>query len=203
MKKILILCTTLLMVVACQNTKPNKHVLVDGAKTSIIKMDGKDVFNKNDLFSANIALGSLNIIMPKLINDIYLLENLKSVDEEVNTAINKIKEQLKDNFEAQIKRGGFETEEQFKANFATQNKLTNLIKAYVEKDYDKNIALLRPKKVEIVKFKEEEQAKEFIEKVKKDRSFEEVSKDYDKQAEYKSEVITEKHKLLPELKKLF
>lgn len=55
----------LLMVVVCQNTKPNKHVLVD-IKTSIIKILQRRLV-KNDLMKSESAL-PLNILA-KLINE--------------------------------------------------------------------------------------------------------------------------------------
>lgn len=172
MKKVLVLFVALIALAGCNSkNKQQIYSVKDGEKEAILKMDGKVVYNKNQLFTDGLIMGGVNNIFENIIQKIYSFEKLEDPSKEADEEINKIKNQLKENFATQLAMQGFKDEKTLKENIIQNLKVQNLMTAYVKNDKVKYFDILRPLKLQYASFEKEETAKEFIKQIKEKKNF--------------------------------
>lgn len=173
MRKILLLFICLILLTGCNSKNKQKTYSVkDGDKETILKMNGKDVYNKNQLLTDSLTIGGVNNIFESIIEKIYTYEKLEDPSKKADEEINKIKNQLKDNFKTQLAMQGFKDENALKQNVVQNLKIQNLMAEYVKKDQDKYFNLLRPLKLQYASFDKEDNAKQFVKQLKENKNFE-------------------------------
>lgn len=197
MKKIIMILGMCLALYGCGNS--TKTVIKDGDNAIIVK-DGKTLFNKADLTEKMLYKISTEEILSNVINKIYDLEKLNTVDKEVEATINTYKTQLGANFEKQIQAAGLGNIDNFKKVVATKIKKEKLAESYVDINAEQLLKEYKPVKIQYAAFKSEEMANKALEELKNNNDFSKVAKNNQSTVNPQVMIITEKSTITTEVK---
>lgn len=157
MKKIIFFLATLLLVSACSKKVENTYKM-NQEKTTILAKESKEIFNNQDLLNRMLGQQTVSYFVDSITKEIYTLENLESVEQEVNNRIAEYKETLGDSFQTQLQSIGFASEEQFKDSIASRIMSSKLTEEFIKSNKEEYFNNQHPVQLQYVIFPDLETA---------------------------------------------
>lgn len=153
MKKLIVLLTTLLLLVGCSSTEANistNDVLFTIGKNKVTQKQIFHTMKATDRGSAAIRLAQAELI--KDVTD-------ESIQEELDDMVTRQKEDLKGEFLNEIKKLGFESEEDYiEKNLKPYVKLIHLLETTISSDFDRFAQEQVPRKIAVLEVLTKENA---------------------------------------------
>ena len=186
MKKLLVLCTALFILVGCASKDAST------SKNEVLFTVGKNKVTQDQIFQTMKATdgGALSIkkgqnILTKDISD-------ETIQAEVDSLLAKQKDDLKNQFIVEVQKLGFETEEDYvEKNLKPYARIRHLLKTTLDEEYERVAQELIPRKVAVLETKTKDNAKKAEEMLKAGSSLSAIAAELNEEVEYKGETTLE------------
>lgn len=180
MKKLLFSMMALLLLVGCASKEASTSA------NEVLFTIGKNKVTQNDIFSTMKATDSGTLAIKE--GQYILTKDIKDEDiqAEVDTMIKKQKDDLKDEFLTEIKKLGFDTEEDYvENNLKPYVRIRHLLKVTMTEEYERLGQELVPRKIAVLEMKTEENAKKAKDMLDNGATLENIAASLDEEVTYK------------------
>ncbi|MGL5540861.1 MAG: hypothetical protein ACRDBX_04400 [Erysipelotrichaceae bacterium] len=148
---------------------------------------GKEEVTNQDLYNVLLRQGQItsiiNLVTEKLIDlEVPVTDEIRA---EAQKSFDALKASVGENFIKLVNNAGYETEEEyFEERVLFTARAAKLSNIYLETNFDQSIADYKPRKVEIVEFTKEENAKNALAAIQGGKSVAEAGKEFDTSKTY-------------------
>lgn len=188
MKKILILMAcTLLILSGCADASAN----ITNGKEIVVSLNNEN-YTRQELYSFMTNYGGAYFAISnaqKIILDSEV-EITEEMENNVDSTLSVYQTMLGDSFESYLQSQGYTGIEQYREMLLQNEQLTELISLYVAANYEELSSRYIPRKIQLMKFDNEETAKEALDELSAGGDFADVAKEKGSLVDGAEQVIT-------------